>query len=51
MLASMHCRGGRESTAVNDDDPSIGIATDGTVYMGWKGSNGHPYIALSQGTP
>src|SRR5439155_4222375 len=28
-------------------DPSIGIATDGTVYLGYQGVNGHARIAVS----
>lgn len=30
-----------------DDDPSIGVATDGTVYLGWQSLDGHPRIAVS----
>jgi PKD repeat protein len=28
-------------------DPSIGVATDGTVYFGYQAANGHPMIAVS----
>ncbi len=28
-------------------DPSIGVATDGTVYLGYQGVNGHARIAVS----
>src|SRR6266705_2575654 len=28
-------------------DPSIGVATDGTVYLGYQAANGHPMIAVS----
>jgi hypothetical protein len=28
-------------------DPSVGIATDGTVYFGWLNGDGHPYVAVS----
>ena len=28
-------------------DPSIGVATDGTVYLGYQGADGHPRIAVS----
>jgi PKD repeat protein len=31
-----------------DTDPSIGIATDGTVYFGYEASNGHARIAVSR---
>src|SRR5205807_5189376 len=28
-------------------DPSIGIATDGTLYFGYQANDGHPHIAVS----
>ncbi len=28
-------------------DPSVGLATDGTVYFGYQAANGHPMIAVS----
>jgi hypothetical protein len=28
-------------------DPSVGIATDGTVYFGYVNGDGHPYVAVS----
>lgn len=31
-----------------DDDPSIGVGTDGTVYLGYQSLDGHPRIAVSQ---
>lgn len=30
-----------------DSDPSVAIATDNTVYLGWHGGNGHPMVAVS----
>jgi hypothetical protein len=35
-----------DSTA-GDTDPSIGIATDGTVYFGYEGGDGHARISVS----
>ncbi len=34
------------STAGNTD-PSVGIATDGTIYLGMQSADGHPRIAVS----
>src|SRR5438034_9540062 len=28
-------------------DPSIGVATDGTIYFGYQAANGHPMVAVS----
>ncbi len=28
-------------------DPSVGIATDGTLYFGYQANDGHPHIAVS----
>ncbi len=30
-----------------DDDPSVGIGSDGTIYLGWQSADGHPRIAVS----
>lgn len=30
-----------------DSDPSVAIARDNTVYLGWHGGNGHPMVAVS----
>jgi hypothetical protein len=30
-----------------DDDPSVGIGSDGTVYLGWQSADGHPRAAVS----
>lgn len=31
----------------SDGDPSVGIATDGTVYFGFQNGDGHPHLAVS----
>ena len=28
-------------------DPSVGIASDGTLYFGWGNGDGHPWVAVS----
>ena len=35
------------SDTKSDRDPSIGIATDGTVYMGMQSNDGHARIAVT----
>ena len=35
------------STTKSDRDPSIGVATDGTIYMGMQSQDGHPRISVS----
>src|SRR5207302_9860151 len=35
------------STTKSDDDSSIGVATDGTIYEGMQSADGHPRIAVS----
>jgi len=35
------------ATTKGDDDPSIGIGADGTVYLGYQSLDGHPRIAVS----
>src|SRR6266850_285964 len=35
------------ATTTGDDDASVGIASDGTVYLGWQSLDGHPRIAVS----
>ena len=30
-----------------DSDPSVAVAADNTVYLGWHGGNGHPMVAVS----
>lgn len=35
------------SATKEDDDPSVGVATDGTIYLGWQSADGHPRIAVS----
>ena len=29
-------------------DPSLGIGSGGTIYLGWQGGDGHPYVAFSR---
>jgi len=36
-----------DGASMGEWDPSIGIATDGTVYLGYQGADGHPRIAVS----
>lgn len=36
-----------QGAASQTDDPSVGVATDGTIYMGYHGIDGHPWIAVS----
>jgi hypothetical protein len=35
------------STSIAEWDSSVGIATDGTIYLGYQGGNGHAYVAVS----
>ncbi|MFS8084261.1 MAG: sialidase family protein, partial [Acidobacteriota bacterium] len=35
------------NTATGESDPSIGVASDGTVYFGFVDGDGHPKIAVS----
>jgi hypothetical protein len=37
---------GSNARTKGDDDPSIGVATDGTVYLGYQSADGHPRIAV-----
>jgi hypothetical protein len=34
------------NSSVGDSDASVGIATDGTVYIGYEGADGHAYAAV-----
>jgi hypothetical protein len=34
-------------TSTGESDPSIGVATDGTVYFGFVDGDGHPKVAVS----
>jgi len=34
-------------SASGDSDPSVAVAADNTVYLGWHGGNGHPMVAVS----
>ncbi|HEY0384546.1 MAG TPA: sialidase family protein, partial [Pyrinomonadaceae bacterium] len=35
------------TTTLGDDDPSVGVASDGTVYFGYQSGDGHARIAVS----
>ncbi len=35
------------ATSMGDDDPSVGVARNGNLYLGWQSSDGHPRIAMS----
>ena len=35
------------STSMVDDDASVGVANDGSIYLGWQSADGHPRIARS----
>jgi hypothetical protein len=35
------------SSTQDESDPSVAVATDGTVYMGWQQGTGHAYAAIS----
>ena len=45
--STTHGNGSADNAILGTRDPSVGIATDGTVYFGYQGANGHPYIAVS----
>lgn len=36
-----------DGASMNEWDPSVGIATDGTVYLGYQGADGHARVAIS----
>ncbi|MGB8507713.1 MAG: hypothetical protein WCD76_04855, partial [Pyrinomonadaceae bacterium] len=35
------------ATTESDDDPSVGVATDGTIYFGYQAADGHARISVS----
>ncbi len=35
-------------STTSNGDPSVGIASDGTVYFGFQNGDGHPHLAVSQ---
>jgi hypothetical protein len=35
-----------DSGTQNESDPSIGVGAGGSVYEGYQGANGHPYISV-----
>jgi hypothetical protein len=39
-----------DSGTQDESDPSIAIGSGGSVYEGYDGANGHPYIAVRRGT-
>jgi hypothetical protein len=39
--------GTADNAVLGTRDPSVGVATDGTVYFGYQGADGHPRIAVS----
>src|SRR5205823_10866905 len=39
--------GSADNAILGTRDPSVGVATDGTVYFGYQGADGHPRIAVS----
>jgi PKD domain len=38
---------GAYTAGAGDTDPSVGIGTDNTLYVGYQNSDGHPHIAVS----
>jgi len=38
---------GNAALTKGDDDPSVGVASDGTIYLGYQSLDGHPRIAAS----
>jgi PKD repeat protein len=45
--STTHGNGAADNSILATRDPSVGVATDGTVYFGYQGGDGHPYIAVS----
>ncbi len=39
---------GAYTAGSGDTDPSVGIGSDNTLYVGYQNSDGHPHIAVSQ---
>ncbi len=35
------------ATTTGDDDASVGVGSDGTIYLGYQSADGHPRIAVS----
>jgi hypothetical protein len=35
-----------DSSTQDESDPSIGVGSGGTVYLGYQGADGHPHIAV-----
>jgi len=38
---------GSGAVSMGDDDPSVGIATNGNIYLGWQSGDGYPRIEMS----
>ena len=38
-----------DSGTQDESDPSIGVGSGGSLYEGYQGANGHPYIAVYRG--
>jgi hypothetical protein len=36
-----------DGASMDEWDPSIGVATDGTIYLGYQAANGHAMVAVS----
>jgi fibronectin type III domain protein len=45
--STTHGNGSADNAILGTHDPSLGVATDGTVYFGYQGADGHPRIAVS----
>ncbi|HYR22719.1 MAG TPA: choice-of-anchor Q domain-containing protein [Chthoniobacterales bacterium] len=45
--STTHGNGDADNIVQGTHDPSVGVATDGTVYFGYQGADGHPRIAVS----
>jgi hypothetical protein len=45
--STTHGNGSADNAILGTHDPSVGVATDGTVYFGYQGADGHPRIAVS----
>jgi PKD repeat protein len=45
--STTHGNGSADNAILGTRDPSVGVATDGTIYFGYQGADGHAYIAVS----
>ncbi len=46
--STTHGNGSADNAILGTRDPSMGVATDDTVYFGYQGADGHPRIAVSR---